>query len=373
MILPFVCLGCAALPSLLYCRNIFLYPRLTASSTQPPAVSVLIPARNEAANIDAVLASVLASREVTLECLVLDDHSTDDTAALVAEWSRRDSRVRLVSSPQLPAGWCGKQHACWELARQARHPWLLFLDADVRLAPDALGKLCAHAEANALGLLSGIPRQLTGSWLEHLLIPLIHFILLGFLPFDVMRRSRSPAFSAGCGQLLLARREAYFVSGGHREIKATLHDGLLLPRLFRERGFMTGMIDATNLATCRMYEGSRATWNGLAKNAIEGLAAPSRIGVFTALLGLGQMLPFLLLLGGNRTPAVWLACVLALVPRVWAALRFRQSWLGVVFHPFAITLLLVIQWQALINSLRGRKPQWRGRSYALGSKSLSQA
>src|SRR5690606_21074414 len=143
--------------------------------------------------------------------------------------------VRLAPAPPLPAGWCGKQHACHVLASLARHPLLVFIDADVRLAPDALERIAAFMGERAPGraregrtrtppsLASGVPRQELGTFSERLLIPLIHFILLGFLPMPVMRRTRWPAMSAGCGQLFIARRDAYFAAGGHASIRATLH------------------------------------------------------------------------------------------------------------------------------------------------------
>src|SRR5439155_361198 len=117
----------------------------------------------------------LASRGVTVDVVVLDDHSEDDTAALVGAIARRDRRVRLLSAPPLPAGWCGKQHACHVLRGAARYDLLAFLDADVRLEPDGLARLAAFLRNSGADLVSGIPRQVTGTLLERLVIPLIHF------------------------------------------------------------------------------------------------------------------------------------------------------------------------------------------------------
>src|SRR5205807_74198 len=124
-------------------------------------------------------------------------------------------------------------------------------------------------EKSGAALVSGIPRQETGTFFERLLIPLIHFILLGFLPMKRMRSTRKPAYAAGCGQLFLARRMAYDAMGGHAIIRSSLHDGLTLPRAFRRAGFQTDLCDATDLATCRMYCGAGEVWHGLAKNATE--------------------------------------------------------------------------------------------------------
>src|SRR5207253_1301616 len=145
-----------------------------------PAVSVLIPARNEERSIRAAVETSLASRKVEVEVVVLDDRSEDSTAKIVEDIAARDGRVRLLHGLALPPGWCGKQHACAVLDGEARYPLLAFLDADVRLAPDGLTRMVAFLWAGGADLVSGIPRQETGTFLERLVIPLIHFILLGF-------------------------------------------------------------------------------------------------------------------------------------------------------------------------------------------------
>ena len=136
--------------------------------------------------------------------MVLDDHSDDATADVVLAMMERDHRVRFLEGQPLPDGWCGKQFACSILSRAARHSLLVFLDADVRLAPDGLARITTYLEESRADLVSGIPRQETGTLVEKLVIPLIHFVLLGFLPLARMRRYRHPAYAAGCGQLFLA-------------------------------------------------------------------------------------------------------------------------------------------------------------------------
>jgi glycosyltransferase involved in cell wall biosynthesis len=359
----------AALPAWLFRANLRRYSRLPDAPVAhaAPAISVLIPARNEENSIRAAVQAVLTNSGVECEVLVLDDHSEDATGRIVRELASQDRRVRYVPGPDLPAGWCGKQHACWVLAQEATHDWLLFLDADVRLSPNALQLMGAFAQASEADLLSGVPRQETGSWLERLLIPLIHFFLLGFLPLERMRRSRHPAYAAGCGQLFLARKSAYLAAGGHGAIRATLHDGLRLPRAFRAAGHVTDLFDATDVATCRMYRSSREVWNGLAKNATEGLAAPRLILPATVLLLTGQVLPLMLVsLPGMPLLArilAGIALVLAYYPRVRGVARFGQPVLGAALHPLGILLFLLIQWYALILHLIGRPTGWKGRNY----------
>ena len=321
---------------------------------------MLIPARNEEANIAAAVAAVLASTGVAFEVVVLDDGSTDRTAAILA--AIPDPRLRVISGPALPAGWSGKQHACAVLARAARHGLMVFTDADVRLSPDALIRMAGFMAAHDVGLASGFPHQVTRTWSEQLLLPLIHFLLLGYLPMNLMRSSAAPGLGAGCGQLFITRRAAYERAGGHAAIAKSLHDGITLPRAFRHAGLMTGLFDATDLASCRMYASAAEVWSGLGKNATEGMAKPVPLLVWTALLAGGHVLPLVLVLVAPSVPAVT-ALVLSLGLRFILAARFRQSEASALLHPLGILALLAVQWAALVRSLRGRPAMWRGRAY----------
>jgi glycosyltransferase involved in cell wall biosynthesis len=346
----------------------------SARKTGP--VSVLIPARNEERSIAAAVESVLHSRGLEFEVVVLDDASCDRTAAIVAAMATRDPRVRVESAPALPPGWNGKQHACQALAALAQYETLCFLDADVRLHPDALARMATFLARSSSDLVSGFPWQETETFLEWLLLPLIHFVLLAYLPIAGMRLfPRVPGFAAGCGQFLMVRREAYASSGGHAAIRATMHDGLLLPQLLRKRGFRTDIADITDLASCRMYRNASEVWNGLAKNATEGLAAPSRIAVFTVLLFFGQMIPLLLAAAVVLSPSLadlrmkgWIFAALAasLLPRMVAAARFRQRWSSALLHPMGIAVLLALQWYALARKIAGQPAVWKQRAYDVG-------
>jgi hypothetical protein len=225
---------------------------------------------------------------------------------------------------------------------------------------------------DGIALASGVPHQRLGTFSERLLIPQIHFILLGYLPMPLMRWTRWAAFSAGCGQLFIARRDAYEAAGGHAMIRATLHDGVKLPRLFRRAGFKTDLFDATDVASCRMYHTNGETWRGLGKNATEGLAAPGTILPMTTLLFGGQVMPFLLaafapLLSASALAATLLACGLAYVPRLLAAALFRQPLGGALLHPLGVLALLAIQWLALVRQFAGKPAVWKGRRYDANS------
>ena len=368
-------LVCAAAPAAMFVANLRAYrrPGEANDSRTLPSISVLIPARDEERSISAAIEHVLRSRDVTFEVVVMDDASTDRTAEVVSAVAERDTRVRLAHAPSLPRGWNGKQHACWALAHTAQYPVLCFIDADVRLEPEALARMAAFLEQSQSALVSGFPRQVTETPMEWLLLPLIHFVLLGFLPIRRMRSGTDPRFAAGCGQFLMVRRDRYFQAGGHAAIRETMHDGLRLPKLLREHGERTDLADLTTLATCRMYATAGQVWQGLAKNATEGLAAPSRIVPVTFLLLLGQVAPFVLLALClfSRVQARSAICIVAgvataaaLLPRLLAARQFQQPLRSAMLHPVGMVVLLAIQWFALVRKLRGGTVSWRKRAYA---------
>jgi len=373
--LAVVGLALAALPAVLTLANLRAFrPAPQRPAGPAPRVSVLVPARNEERAIGRLCRDVLASEGVDLELVVLDDSSADRTAAIVDELAAQDRRVRLVAGRPLPAGWCGKQHACWQLAEAARHDTWVFLDVDVSPEPSAVARCVAFLDDSNAALVSGFPRQATACLLDWLLLPLIHFILLGFLPIARSRQDRSPGLAAGCGQLFVTRRGDYERAGGHAAIRASLHDGVKLPRAYRRAGLATDIFDATDLASCRMYERSADVWNGLSKNATEGIGAPATIVPFTVLLAGGQILPAGLVAWGLATgwqgfpqwaiPVACGAAGLVWLPRLLDAIRFRQSLASAAAHPVAVAVFLVIQWVALARRQLGLKTSWRGRPLA---------
>ena len=363
--LAVILLVLAALPTVMTIVNLAAL-RVPTPGPAGARVAILIPARNEEAGIAACVESALDSTGVALEVIVLDDHSTDATAAIVKRLAA-DPRLRLAAAPPLPPGWSGKQHACHVLGQLADAPNLVFLDADVRLAPDAAARLVgALADVD---LVSGVPRQRMESFAELLIIPMINTLLLGYLPIPLSRRDPRPALAAACGQMIAVRAEAYAEAGGHAGIRTSLHDGLTLPRLFRSAGLGTDLVAGSGLATCRMYAGWRAVARGTTKNATEGLAQPVALPVWTILLLGGHVFPWALLIGalasGEPVAAVIaaMACAGPMAARLAQAIRCREPLRSVPLNPIAVVLLLALQWLALVRRWAGRPETWRGRSY----------
>ena len=174
-------------------------------------------------------------------------------------------------------------------ADHGRAPWILFVDADVRLAPDAAARLVAAArEAGPAEFVSGVPRQVLGSVGEALVVPLIHLVLLAYLPLALVRRNPMPALAAGCGQLMLADRGAYLAAGGHQAVAATRHDGLMLARHMKASAFGVGLDRRRRPRDAPDEPRARRDWAGYSRNAYEATAgSPAALATMTALnLGL---------------------------------------------------------------------------------------
>ena len=364
----------AAVPCALFCWNLFYFraPARVKVNAEPPRISVLIPARNEECNIRAAVESVLASKSVALELIVLDDASVDATADIVSAIAVKDHRLRCAAAPALKPGWAGKAHAAHALSQLASHDVICFIDADVRIADDALARMHGFLRESRSTMVSGFPEEITVTPLEWLLIPLIQFLLLSYLPLVGLRHSNRAAFGAGCGQFLMMTREGYSRTGGYAAVPATMHDGITLAKLFRRTGYHSDVADLTGLASCRMYNSSSDVWNGLMKNATEGIAAPARIVPFTLLLFFGQVLPWLLLayaIAARSDAGVELcslASLVSLLPRLISIRRFRQKRVGACLHPVGVMLFLILQWSALLRKARGTQAEWKGRAFDVG-------
>lgn len=371
-----IAFACSVLPALLGAINLRRYRVIDAGSGadgERPTVTVCVPARNEENNIEACVRSALASTGVDVEVLVHDDASTDATPAILAALCEEDARVRVVEREPLPPGWNGKQWGCQRMGLVAAGDWLLFTDADVRLAPSALRSAWLAARSGGSALVSTVPRQETGSWMEDAVIPLIHFVLLCYLPFGQMRSTLRPAASAGCGQFLFVDRRAWRAAGGHETFRESMHDGIKLPRAVRRAGLRTDLFDGTPVVSCRMYHGAAAVWRGFAKNAFEGLGSFGLLLFVTVVHALGHVLPaawiawaLVQTLIDRRawgTPE-WLALaavVASIMLRLAFMLRFRQSMRSVLLHPIGIAVLTIIQWHSAWLHITGRR-SWKGRS-----------
>lgn len=237
-----------------------------AAQGVPLDVRIVIPARNEARNLDACLAAAAASDAA--EIVVVDDDSSDATAAIAQNWAARDRRIEVLRLGPLEAddawrGWAGKNRACWLGAEGAERAWLLFLDADARLLPGGLAAALRNAEAEGLDALSLSPEQECGSWAEAAVVPLV-FTLLN----RCYAHGERGGEAAANGQFFLWRREAYRRVGGHAAVRGGWLEDVALARRLRDGGGRLALLPGTGCVRVRMYRGWREVWRGWGKNAV---------------------------------------------------------------------------------------------------------
>ena len=372
--------------------GVFVAPRPRRfDSGEAPLVSILVPARNEALRITPCLRSLRGQDYPNYEIVVLDDHSEDETARVVLDlgWSRDpNSPRRLVEGRPLPAGWVGKNWACHQLAGAARGQYLLFTDADTAHAPGALAACVGHALDTQAALLSAWPRQETGSWSEHAVIPLVYVLLLGALPHRMLHRlQRRPEYAqilsgkwlgtlgAANGQFVLFRRDAYEAIGGHSAVRGDLVEDVALARLVAGRtaeGMRLVNCDGSRLVRCRMYTSFPELWEGFTKNLRAAFSeSAGTFWLFGALQACGLVLPFVWACLPWVNGRWWWLPVLQVVwlyaLRIVLAVRFRTSWAGVWLHPVGQALSLVIGFNSWRLSAQ-RGVTWKGRTYRMSEE-----
>jgi chlorobactene glucosyltransferase len=346
-----------------------------------PRVAVIVPARNEAANIGPCVRSLCAQRypRDRLSLIVVDDDSNDGTAAIVAALARSDERVTLLRTPPLPPGWKGKVHACCTGAAAAPRDaqWLCFLDADMRAAPDALASAVEAARGRELDLLTLAPRHELGSFAERLMLP-CGLYLLGF--YQDLARIQAPDSGevVATGQFMLLRRAAYEAVGGHAPVSGAICEDVELALLLKRRGYRVLLMDGSLLLSTRMYTGWSTLWPGFAKNLIQLLGGPVRTllaaPVIVTLAWVAVWLPLfdlaVVLHGADGAPvALDLALALAALGsaavvglHVGGAVHFRIPWWYGLLFPLGYTAGAVMA----LDSVRWRltrRVHWKGRVY----------
>ncbi|MCA9897345.1 MAG: glycosyltransferase [Anaerolineales bacterium] len=341
--------------------NFLLFPRL--KPTQPaaqPKLSILIPARNEMAVIGQTIRALLQQTYPNFELILLDDQSDDGTGTTATEAANGDARFRLLAGTPLPPGWLGKNWACHQLSQAATGDYLLFADADVRWAPDALDALLALAQNEQADLLTVWPTQHTETWAERLVVPLMSFAILCYLPILPVHFTTLPAFAAANGQCLLFRRGAYEKVGGHTAVRHNVIEDVALAKAIKSHNLRLRMADGNRLVSCRMYQNWPEVRAGFAKNILAGH------GGSVPFLLLSTVFHWLLFL----FPWLWFAATLDAWPlglglagvglRAGTAVFTHQRPLDALLMPVSVLLMTRIAWQSIQWQRRGTA-EWKGR------------
>ena len=341
-----------------------------------PTVSVVIPARDEAANIERVVRSVLATAYPALDLVVVDDHSEDGTGALARAVAPDDPRLRVVDAPVLPPGWMGKQWACATGARATSGEILLFTDADTTHAPDLVGRAVAELRGRRVALLSVAGEQALHSFWERVVQPHVLTVLLGrYGSTERVTRSRNARDKIANGQCLFVERAVYDALGGHEAVRDNVAEDLMLAQRTFGAGYEVAIVAGPRQLSTRMYTSLGTLVRGWRKNVYAGGREAMPFGalgraIFPLLLlvpALYSLVPVVLLalaLAGvlSAFTLLWTTIATGLLLLWWALVyaRLGLSPLWALSFPLGAGVLLWIVIQAIA---RGRRVEWKGRGY----------
>lgn len=348
------------------------YPTASEDMSQQalPFVSVLVPARNEEGNIETCVRSLLDQDYAHFEVLVLNDHSTDRTAEILERLAAQDERLQVLQGQSLPEGWLGKNWACHQLANAAQGEAILFVDADTMHQPGMVSHSIRALLDENVDMLTALPRQVVRTWGERLIVPIIYFSLLVFLPLPLAYRLRLPVFSAAIGQFMLFKRQAYEQIGGYAAVRAHGTDDLALARQVKNHTLPWRLADGGELVSTRMYRNFQQAFEGFSKNLFA--AFDYRLLPFLfAWLWMGYLFfrpPLELVLRLSFSPdqvqIIWL-CAIAILEALllWMLTTWRFRFPGYLFlvYPAIIFMSVWIALRSVYLSLRG-KSTWKGRT-----------
>jgi len=349
-----------------------------------PLVSIIVPARNEEMNIRRCVEALLAQDYPAFEVLVLDDRSTDSTSAILTELSARDTRLVVLMGTELPAGWAGKPHALYQAAKVTTGDWLLFIDADTFLAPNAVSAVIASARRTGADLYTVMTEQIMGTFWEKTVLPLVMTALsVGFSPKKVNDPKTRDAIANG--QFILIKRTVYDAIGGHEKLHSQIVEDKAISEQVKWNGYRLIVADGRGIAKTRMYRDFPSLWEGWTKNIYLGLAdrvGLMLLGVFGAFLALmaALFMPVWPLLGliWYINGGGWMALVVILEAlAVWGSLLYYRAkasnamgisrWYALT-TPLGAGVFAAMMFTSSWKVLSGQGVTWKGRTY--GSKAM---
>jgi glycosyltransferase involved in cell wall biosynthesis len=340
--------------------NFISNPKLPHSPRQyQDLVSVLIPARNEAEDILPLLQSLKNQNYQNIEVIILDDQSEDGTFKICEKFSLNDERFKVIKGEALEKGWLGKNFACLQLAKQAKGKYLLFLDADEEVKDGLINNAICRMKIGKLSLLSLFTNQITQTFGEKTVVPLMHYLLLNLLPLRLVKLTNSPAFSAASGQFMMFDAIDYEKFQWHMLVKNKVVEDIEIMKKVKQNKLNGEALLANGFIYCRMYKGYKESLEGFSKNLLAGFGG-SIIGLmlylFLVLAG-----PILIVLFLNFQ-LFYFAVTLIVFSRIMISYLSGQNvFMNVFYHVFQMVNLLIIAMLSIIKSLN-KTLVWKGRT-----------
>jgi glycosyltransferase involved in cell wall biosynthesis len=348
----------------------FLLRKLDASPSpadQRLSVSVIVTACNEAEGIEATLRSLLASQDIDLELIAVNDRSTDSTGPIIDAIAAEDPRLKVVHITERPPEWLGKTNAMHVASQQVTAPLLLFTDGDIVFAPRALVSACDYATKHRLDHLCLLPQFVPGGMLENACLAFFGFMFAIGMQLHLIR-TKWPFAYAGVGAFNLVNTECYRRIGGHQPIAMDVLDDVKLGKLMRRSGGRVDCLRAPELLSVRWQRSLRGVITGLEKNAFASLNYSLWLVCLCTVTFLSTMIapyvvPFFIpwseSSGFLATVALWhitYGSIARLIPGGWK--------LAPMF-PIAACIMAYTWWRSTWITLRRGGVQWRESFYSL--------
>ncbi len=337
-----------------------------------PRVSILVPARNEARNVEACAASLLAQDYPDFEVIFLDDESTDETSLILSRLAQADPRLMVLNGTPTPPGWMGKHWACHQLEQAASGELILFTDADTRHTPDMLRDSVSALLAEKADLVTAFPHEEVVTWGEALLVPVIGWGIFTFIPIKLVQQLRIPALSITIGQFMLFRRSAYHSIGGYEAVRSEIVDDVCLGRNIISNGFEWRLMDGTRHVSCRMYRSFWEAVGGFGKSlfaVFDFRILPYFIG--WGVVGVAFIEPVVALVSRwirhplTSIPPDYAAAsvILSILLYMIAYRRFKFPAYLVFYYPLSLALFIAVAIRSFFQTVTGTAT-WKDRPLA---------
>jgi chlorobactene glucosyltransferase len=341
-----------------------------------PLVSIIVPARNEARNIQRCVEALLNQTYPRIELIIVDDRSTDGTSEILGELQTRNSGLIIVPGKDLPSDWAGKPHALVQGVAGASGEWLCFVDADTFAAPELIASAHTAALEHHADLYTVLTEQELGSFWEKVVLPLVFTGLSFGFPADKVNDPQAPEAIAN-GQFIFIKKEVYDKVGGHTSVHDRIDEDKAFAEVVKGAGYRLVLADGGGLARTRMYTSLPEMWEGWTKNIFLGLRDHLGLltfGAIVALLG-ALVLPFWLLTGllwmgaDGGIPAIIVTIEASLVwgyllyQRVRVAQPFQISPWYALTLPLGAGIFAAMMFASAFKVLSGRGVTWKGRQY----------
>lgn len=362
-VLAYIVLAFAGIRLLVVLSNLLFRQWLRPGPlTDEPMVSVLIPARNESQNIGGLLVQLIQHDYKNLDIWVYDDLSDDDTYDQACAFALKDERIKVIRGCNLPRGWLGKNHACHRLSRYASGSFLLFLDADVQLAPGLIRNSLAHMQKHRLNLLSLFPTQRTIGWGEKLIVPLMNWILLSLLPLLLTRKARQASLAAANGQFMLFSAPVYHDNLFHSELRNQPVEDIAIARLMKTRKFRIHTLLGGQFIYCRMYRNGAEALSGLSRSVLQFFGGSPWLALS---FGLITSLGFVPVVWALSVPVILSYVFTLLIIRLMVAVMSRKNILwSILISPVQQLAFVCLLWYALKRRFTSGHI-WKGRKIEL--------